>query len=415
MKSSKKIIASLDLGADKIVCLIGYVNSIGRICIKGVGHQKSAGIMNGVIIDVKAAAKSIISAISVAEQMAGYNIDKVVINLSGQQVYSNNVKAELKIGNRVINQKDISSLAHNVQQAFKSKNREIIHLMPINYTVDGNQGITNPRNIVGDTLGIDFHAVVTNSNHIKNIEQCIKKTPLSINNFVSSAYASALACLNKNEMETGTLLIDMGGSNTSFCVVYDNKFLCNKNLSLGGINITKDIALILTLDISLAERIKVLNTNLTLNMFEEKDLIKVDIDDEASFKAAKTRKEIINNIYKSRAEEIIKIIYGVLQKKGLDGFVHNIVITGGTALAPGVDSFINKITKKPVRIGFPEYIIASNPTLIKNLQNPVYSCAVGTLKFLQRMSEKMKIGDFKSVKDGKLKRTFGFLNKLFTS
>jgi len=415
MNSNNKIIAALDLGADKIVCLIGYINSIGKICIKGVGHQKSMGIMNGTIIDTKATVQSVISAISVAERMAGYNIDKIVVNISGQHISSNNVKAKLNINGRVINQKDISNLAKNVRSAFKRQGKEIIHLIPIDYTVDGSSGIKNPRNIIGDMLSIDFHTVITNENNMKNIDQCIKKTPLTINNYISSAYASALACLTNNEMEMGTLLIDIGGSNSSFCVIYEDKFLYNSNISIGGINITKDIALILTVDFSIAEKIKTLNTDLTLNSNEEDELIKIDIDDDSSFKAAQAKRGMINNIYKSRIEEMMRIIYGKINQQKLDGLIRNIVITGGTSLTPGLDAYINKLTKKPVRVGSPDSIVASTPILIKNLQNPIYSCSVGTLKFLQKMSEQRKLEDFKSIGNSKFKRLFSTLNRFFIS
>jgi len=415
MGSNNKIIAALDLGANKTVCLIGYVNSMDKICIKGIGHQKSMGIMNGTIIDIKATVQSVISAISMAEKMAGYNIDKIVVNLSGQHITSKNVRAKLNLNGKTISQKDISSLAQNVVNAFKAKGKEMVHLIPIDYTVDESSGIRNPRNMIGDLLAIDFHTVVTNENNIKNIKQCIKKTPLTINNYISSAYASALACLDENEMETGTLLVDIGGSNSSFCLIYDNKFLYNSNIPIGGINITKDIALILNIDFSIAEKIKTLNANLILNSNEENELIKIGIYNDASFKVANTKRKIINNIYKSRIEEIMKMIYDKLGKQKLDGFIRNIVITGGTSLTPGLDAFVNKLTKKPVRIGSPDYVIASNPILVKNLQNPIYSCSVGTLKFLQKISQQKKLEDFKSIGNSRVKRLFSILNKFLTS
>jgi cell division protein FtsA len=180
MNSSNKIIAALDLGSDKTICLIGYINNAGQICVKGIGHQKSMGIMNGIIIDAKAAIQSIISAISMAEKMAGYNIEQVVVNISGQHINSTAVKAQANINGRTIRQADISNLAKNIKKAFKTKGKEIVHLIVLDYIIDGNEGIKNPRNIIADILEANVHTITTNANNIKNIKQCITQTPIAI-------------------------------------------------------------------------------------------------------------------------------------------------------------------------------------------------------------------------------------------
>jgi cell division protein FtsA len=192
-------------------------------------------------------------------------------------------------------------------------------------------------------------------------------------------------------------------------------FLYNGNIPVGGINITKDIVLILGVDFNIAEKIKALNTDLTLNSNEEEELIKIEITNNTSFKAIKITRKIINNIYKARIEEIIRIIYDKLSRQKFEGFIRNIVITGGSALTPGLDAFVNKITKKHVRIGYPNTVVATTSDMTKNLQNPIYSCSIGTLKFLQKISQQKKLDDFKSTGFTKFKKLFHWMNRFLIS
>jgi len=406
-KKDKKVIASLDLGSDKIVCLIGHINSIDRIVIKGIGHQKSQGIMNGTITDFKKAAQSIISAVSAAEKMAGYNIDKIVVNISGRQIFSNNISAEIDIAGKEIKEKEIFNLAKNVQSTFKSKNKEVIHLIPLEYSIDGVNGIHNPHSMIGDKLSVNFHVVTTLQSNIKNIENCIKKIPLTINNFVSSSYTSALTCLTKNENELGSILIDIGGSNTAFSIFHANKFIYANNVPIGGIHITKDIASIIGTDFHTAEAIKTMNTDFTLTSQEEIDLISMNTDEENTLGIVKIRKLDLNDITKSRLREMLQMISTLIEKKNFEKIINNVVITGGTGLIPGIDTFAEEIFKKPVRVGYPEHISSVNIELSKRLQNPIYSSSIGILYFLKKMSEKTKLDDFKSHKKGWFNKLFG--------
>jgi cell division protein FtsA len=394
MAQDKKMATAIDIGSDKVLCLIGSISD-DSIIVKGVGHQKSFGISAGVITDLKLAQKSIVSAVSSAEKMAGFNIKKVVINLGGRYLNSSFISAEINVSDK-IRKESLSEMAENIIVEYRKNNQEVLHLVPIEYIVDKNLRIENPIGISGNILAVKFHVVSYPTNQIKNIESCLKKYQLTIKNYVSSPYSAALAFLTENEKKIGTLLLDIGGEETSFSIFYNNKFMYNGSVPLGGYNITRDIANVLDINTSTAEKIKTLNVDFTLNDFEEDELIKMHVDDDESFRIAKNKIKLVNNVSKSRIEETLNIVFTLIKKKRLRDKINRIVLAGGTSVIPGIDTFIEETTNVPTRLGS-----IKNDVIIENVNNSIfrstiYSTAVGMLIFVRTILKKSKLNDFKS-------------------
>jgi len=384
-----KIVACLDMGSSKLVCLIASITN-DDVQILGYGHKESRGISASAISDMRLAQKSITNVVSEAERMAGFNIDRLLIGISGSQVISTRKEVSTKIASDIVKASDIAVLAAKVRAEFKKNNREIIHLVPLQYRIDDSAPVVNPRYMSGETLYAKFHVVSTSQTTIKNIENCLKRCQLSVNNYVVEPYASGLSCLSDNEMDLGALLIDIGGSSTSFSIILEGKLIHVGHSPIGGAHITKDISTILNISFDAAEKIKNLNGSLLISPIEERELIKMKfIDADAQEMIQITRAEL-RDIVQSRLEEMFESVKTILEKSGISVYkLGNIVLTGGVTSIVGIDKLASEIFEKNVRIGYPNKL----ESIASELLNPTHSCSLGMLVFLHNLHLKEKIKD----------------------
>ncbi|MDD2840097.1 MAG: cell division protein FtsA [Rickettsiales bacterium] len=379
----QRIIASLDIGSNKIVCLVGYLNAMGKVCVRGIGHQQSRGIQYGKITNKKEAEKSILTTISIAEKIAGYNIQDITVNISSAEISSSTTNTNIKLNGGTVKDKDINNLLKDIKNILKKSGKEVIHLMPLQYCIDDNI-VETPYNIQAENLGITFHLLTSQKLTLNKIKDSIKDMMLDVNNYVSNGYANSLAVLNDTEKELGALILDIGSNSTSIGVVYDNKYIFESNICIAGENITKDISSILKITQGTAEKIKLNNTDFSLSTSDENELIKIDIDTDEDFEVSKNKIGLINDIAKARIEEIVQIAMEKLKECGLQNVPQYIVLTGGTALIQNIDDFVANITELETRISYNESSFTiQDKNLAVELKNPIYSVAMGILKFIQ--------------------------------
>lgn len=383
-----KIVACLDIGSSKLMCLIAAVNS-EEIKILGYSHKESKGIVGGTISDMRLAQKAITNTVAEAERMAGLNIEKLLVGLSGSQVSSLRKEESIKITSDMVKSSDITNLANKIRAEFRKNNREMIHLIPLQYRIDDSLPVQNPRYMSGNKLFSKFHTISTSHTTIRNIENCLRRCQLSINNYIVEPYASALATLSENEMNLGSLLIDIGGDVTSFCLIMEGKLVYVGHVPIGGNHITKDIATILNIDFITAEKIKNLNNSLIINHFEEKEIIKFKSESE-TLSAIKITRTELRDIIKSRIDEILESTKNTLEKSNVPSFlVNNIVLTGGVSSIIGIDKAAADMFQRNVRIGYPTEL----EDVPNELSFPNYTCSLGMLVFLKNLFVKEKIKD----------------------
>jgi cell division protein FtsA len=396
-----KTVACLDIGSSKMLCIIANVGNDG-IEILGYSHKESKGISFGAISDIKLAQKSIINVIAEAERMAGLNIEKILVGLSGSQLTSTRKDVVDKIIKGIVKQSDIVNSVSKVRLEYSKSLKEPIHLVPINYRIDDSPAIVNPRQMMGQKLYSRFHVVSVSKTIVNNIENCLKRCQLSIESYVAEPFASALATLSENELNLGSLVIDIGGSSTSFCIIYDEKFYHVGHVLIGGYNITKDISTILGIRIEIAEKIKNLNSTLIISPIEEKEVIKFRSNENYEDQAiVRISREDLKNIIESRLAEIFENIKTNLEKSNIPiGMLPNIVLTGGVASTVGIDKLASEIFKKNVRIGYPtKFNLAPN-----ELMNTSSTCALGMLIFLRDKMLNSKLVDGYESKNNWFKR-----------
>ena len=393
---------------------MAVVNSDNRICIKSASIRESSGIRNGNVIDVDSAVQAIFNARMKAEKFIGKDIDVLAVNISGSSIKSKNIRSTLRVSHSAkITKRDIMTLAKSLENDLTKNKKVPVHLMVNKARVDGIE-VKNPVGIDGNLLEADFYALYADVIKLNNISLCFKKNNLKVSNYVFSGFASALSVLNDYEKQNGSLVIDIGAGLTSFSIIKNNRLILGHSFPMAGNTITKDISDILKINFRLAEKIKILNTNFYLDKEEEKEIIKVDIDSEDSFRVANNTKGTINDIAKARIEEIINLVLDFLVKKKMIDSFNNIVLTGGVANIFGLDNFVNDITRIKTRIGVNNDVYTASNIDEKKISNPSYSTSIGMLYFLNSFYKNNSINDYKNNKS-LFNKIINFLVNLFVA
>jgi len=374
-------IAALDVGTVKIACFIARIDHTGAIDVIGIGHQLSKGIKSGAITDIKLAESCIRSAVASAEQMAEHNIDKVIINISGSQQRSSILNVSIPTSSQQVNNKDIAKLIDFGFEAKQSNQRDIIHCIPIDYSLDGESGIKDPKGMFSKKLSASLHIIDASATTVFNMANCLAQCHLDVDGYIASSYASGLACLDDEEKELGSILIDFGGGNTSIAVFKGAKIIYSGSVPIGGMHVTNDIAHGTSTNIKTAERLKTLYGNLHLTAKDEQEII--DISESADDYDSETNhipKALLHEIIKPRIEETLELVKSDLEKHKMLHNSSKIVITGGASQLAGLKDFCESYFKKKVRIGVPRNISG----LAENTRGPAFATCAGILHFALR-------------------------------
>ncbi len=377
---NEKIVACLDMGSSKVVCMIAAIKG-EAIEIIGHGVKESKGIVGSAITDMRQAQKSIINAVSQAEKMAGINIDEVLVGISAIQTISNHREVRTKISSDSVRRCDVISLTEKIRAEYKKRNREIIHLIPMQYSIDGSYPVDNPMHMVGNIITSKFHVISIPKLIIQNIENCLKKCQISVSSYIVDCYASSLSCLDEDEKSLRTLLIDIGSHFTSFCLYNDEKIIYTNAVKYGGFNVTKDISMILNIDVNEAEKVKNLNSSLIVSNIERRELIRM-VHGSLNGEVINITREEFRDIMQARLEEIFLGVKDVLLKSSIKiDMINNIVITGGATTTIGIDKVVADIFYKNVRVGYPKNIKTKFPDVFNNAN----SCSLGMIEFLRQI------------------------------
>lgn len=361
-KSRTGMVAALDVGTTKVCCLIarmdGQRGPDGKSAprVVGIGHQVSQGFRKGTVTDLDQAEASIRAVVEAAEQMAGENIDRVVVNLSGGKQRSRRIAYEISIAGHEIGDADVRRVLDPANMnGEKTEDREFIHTIPVAYKVDGSGGVVDPRGLFGERLGVNTHIITALRGPLRNLETAVSRCHLAIEDVVVSPYASALGCLSDDEKKMGVTCIDMGGGTTSVAVFLDGELVHTNVLPLGGEHVTNDISRGLVTFLTHAERMKTLYGNALPSASDDQQVIQVPpMGDESVEDANAVPRSMLVGIVRHRIEEIFEQIRDRLAASGFDKVAgRGLVLTGGASQLAGVAEVASRILDKQVRLGRP--------------------------------------------------------------
>lgn len=372
-------IAALDVGSTKVVCFIAKVDDPGTVRVVGIGHQVSRGVRAGTIVDMEAAETAIGTAVHAAETMAGEQIREVLVSLSGGQPESQILTVETGIQGHEIADGDLKRALGQARNLTIAPDAELIHSIPVGYSVDGSKGIRDPRGMVGERLGVRLHVVTAAANPVRNLITCVGRCHLGVEGFVMSPYAAGLACLVEDEMDLGVTLIDMGGGTTTMTVFFDGKMVWCDSIPLGGAHVTNDVARGLTTPLAHAERLKTLYGSAIPTVSDEREIIDVpQVGEEEPAQANHVPKSLLVGIIQPRLEEIFELVRARLEDSGMAKVAgRRVVLTGGASQLPGMRDLAQQVLDKQVRMGRPLRIGG----LAESVGGPAFSTAAGLLAY----------------------------------
>jgi cell division protein FtsA len=388
LTTRKGLIAALDIGSSKVCCLIGKIEENGRATVVGIGHQLSRGVKSGAIIDMDEAEMAILTAVHAAEKMSAETIDEVVVNLSGGYPASQTVGVEVAIAGHEVGDSDLRRVLEHGRGIDVGPDRQVIHSIPVGYTIDGNRGIRDPRGMYGDRLGVSMHIVTAASGAARNIATCVNRCHLEVSALVVSPYASGLATLVEDEKDLGVTVIDMRGGTTSIAVFFDGQVVFTDSVAIGGNHVTSDIARGLSTPLAHAERMKTLYGSALSSPSDERELINVpQIGEDGSGTSNQVAKSILVGIIQPRLEETFELVRARLEASGFDKLAgRRVVLTGGAAQLTGARELAQLVLDKQVRMGRPIRISG----LAESTAGPAFSTAAGLIAYAIRREAEIR-------------------------
>jgi cell division protein FtsA len=374
------IYAGLEIGTSKICVVVGEARSDGAIKILGVGQAPSRGVRKGEIVDFETAQTCLHDALVRAEERSDVMIKNVILSVTGPHIESLNNRGRLAIpeDQNEITEDDLAEIKEIARDVAIPEQNVFLHSMVRHYIVDGQDKVINPVGMLGRKLEADYHIIHGIRSRIQNTIRCVREIPLEVEDVVFAPIAAAQIVLNQVAKEQGALLIDIGGGTTDYVLYADGAVVQSGSLGLGGDHITNDLALVLKVPLSRAEKLKVEEGNCSLEDGAAVGRVLLEGDDQ--FVGRSVERELLNGVIASRLSEIFTLVRRRLEKgEGLERCAAGIYLTGGTSLMRGVAVLAEEV------VGLPVHRPTTAPIsgLTATFENPQYATPIGLIRYAQ--------------------------------
>lgn len=386
------VVVGIDIGSSKVATLIARVDE-DTINVLGVSETPSKGVKKGQIVNIEEASDAINASLDSAERMAGHSIDRVFVSVSGVNIESQNSKGVVAVSqpDGEISEYDVERVLEAAGAVSLPSTREIIHVIPKTFTVDGEGGIKDPVGMSGVRLEVDTHIITANSAGVKNVEKILSsEAGVNVQSLVFAGLASSLSVLSDTEKELGVVLADIGAGVTNIAIYVDGSLSYTSVIPIGARHITNDLAIGLKISLESAEKIKLyLSKHYTRRVRvvapeegrrnrqeeDELDLVELNLPEDIKKVSSKT---LVEGIIKPRLNELFTMIALEIKKSGFATQTPSgLVITGGGAKTVGAEDSAKRMLSMTVRVGIPQNIAG----LIDDVQSPNFSTAVGLLEY----------------------------------
>ncbi|MCP3927019.1 MAG: cell division protein FtsA [Desulfobacterales bacterium] len=404
MQVQEEIIVGLDIGTTKICAVVG-VRSGDDINIIGIGTHPSVGLRKGVVVNIESTVESIKKAVEEAELMAGCEITSVYAGIAGGHITGFNSQGIIAVKGGEVSQSDVDRVIEAARAVAIPMDREVIHVLPQEFIVDGEKGIQNPIGMAGVRLEAKIHIVTGAVTSAHNIVKCANKAGLDVYDIVLESLASCEAVLTAEEKELGTALLDLGGGTTDLAIFSGNNIRHTWVLALGGQNLTNDIAVGLCAPIAEAEKIKI-NSGTCVNVKNSKEII--EVPGMGGRESRKLHRQVLSEILEPRVEEVFTLVKREIISAGLQNVITSgVVVTGGSSMLDGLTEVAENVFNLPTRLGKPVGIGG----LVDVVSNPRFATGVGLVIHGAKNQTSKKF----RIRDGNIfNRVMGRMKKWFT-
>ena len=374
--NDSNLIVGLDIGTSKVVAIVGEINNSGAIEIIGIGSHRSSGLKKGVVVNIESTVQSIQRAIEEAELMAGCEIHSVFAGIAGSHINSLNSHGIVAIKDREVFSHDIERVIDAAQAVAIPADQKVLHILPQEYLIDNQDGVKEPLGMFGVRLEAKVHLVTCAVNAAQNIEKCIRRCGLEVEDIILEQLASSYAVLTNDEKELGVCLVDIGGGTTDIAIFTEGSIRHTGVIPIAGDQVTNDIAMALRTPTLHAEDIKIKYACALAKLTSADETIQVpSVGDRP---ARSLSRQSLAEVVEPRYDELFTLIQAELRRSGFEGLVAaGVVLTGGTSKMEGVVELAEEIFHMPVRLGSPQNISG----LKDIVNNPIYATGVGLLLY----------------------------------
>ncbi len=377
----ENLVVGLDIGTTKICAIVGAMTDEG-LDIVGIGTSPSRGLRKGVVINIESTVSAIRKALQEAELMAGCEIKSVFAGIAGGHIKGINSQGVIAIKNREVTNEDVRRVIDAAKALAIPMDREVIHILPQEFIIDDQDGIKEPLGMSGVRLEARVHIVTGAVASAQNIIKSCNKAGVDVGDIVLEQLASSEAVLTPDEKDLGVAIVDIGGGTTDVAIFVDGAIKHTSVLSLGGNHLTNDIAVGLRTPTAEAEKIKQVSGCCLSSMVGKDETIEVP-----SVGGREPRilsRQLLAEILEPRVEEIFTLVNREIVKSGFEDLIASgVVLTGGSAILPGMPELAEQIFDLPVRRGRPTNIGG----LIDVVNSPIYATGVGLVKYGSRNME----------------------------
>jgi len=398
MAKHEKLLVGLDIGTTKICVIVGEIVEDKRIDIIGIGTHPSKGLKKGMVINIDSTVESVKRAIEEAEMMAGVEINSVYTGIAGGHIQGLNGKGVIAVKEGEISKSDIERVLDAAKVVSIPIDRSILHVIPQEFIVDGQDGIRDPLGMSGARLEVCVHIITGAVTSAQNIVKCVNKAGLEMMDIILQPLASSEAVLTPEEKDLGVMVVDIGGGTTDMAIFVEGAVRHTAVLPIGGNHITNDIAIGLRTPPLEAEKLKIRYGCALTDMVKENETIEVP---SVGGRAPRIMsRQLLSEIIEPRAEEIFTLVAAEIEKAGFaEKIPSGVVLTGGSSLTPGMVDLCEQILNLSTRIGTP----SNMGGLIDIVRSPMYATGVGLLIYAyQSQASKMAVSSQKK----------GFMNRV---
>ena len=372
------MIVGLDIGTTKVCVIIGQIGEQGTVEITGVGLTPSRGLRRGVVINIDATVKAIASAMEEAEMMSGREVQNVYAGIAGGHINGVNSRGVVAVTGkkREIDKEDIDRVIDAARAIVIPMDREMLHVIPQEFIVDGQGGIRSPQGMIGTRLEAEVHIVTGAVTSAQNIIRCVNRAGFKVNDIVLEPLAAARSVLTADEKELGVLLVDIGGGTTDVLVYHEGVPHHTEVLALGGDHVTSDLSIMLRTPTETAEQIKRDAACCFLPALKEPDAETIIAGVGGRPPYVATGRDLAE-IIEPRMSEMLSSVKAQIEGAGyLARLSGGVVLTGGGALMPGTAELATEVFGLPARIGYPARLGGLEP----EYHSPIFATGVGLVQ-----------------------------------
>lgn len=370
------MIVGLDIGTSKVVAIVGKRAVDGTIEVVGIGSHPSRGLKRGVVVNIETTVQAIQRAVEEAELMAGCRIHSVYAGIAGSHIRSMNSHGIVAIRDREVMQADIDRVVDAAKAVAIPADQKVLHILPQEFAIDNQEGIKEPLGMSGVRLEARVHLVTCAVNASQNIEKCVRRCNLEVDDIILEQLASSYAVLTDDERDLGVCVVDIGGGTTDIAVFTGGAIRHTAVIPIAGDQVTNDIAMALRTPTQNAEELKIKYACALTQLAGANEMIKVPAVGDRP--PRDLSRQALAEVVEPRYEELFTLIQSELRRSGYEELIPaGVVLTGGTSQMEGVVELAEEVFHMPVRLAVPQGI--SGMTEVAG--NPIYATAVGLLKY----------------------------------